>query len=169
MAGLVCLSGLPGVGKSSVACALSDMSGAIWLCLDEIETAMRHSHMKTDDLADAGYAAAQVMAQAALRQGHWVISDCVNPIALTRTAWRKPAQSLGARHIDVWLTCSDLAQHKHRVDHRRSTIEGWQPADWASVQQRHFEPFDGADLIIDTAAQSPEHVAAEIFRHIQTT
>lgn len=57
MGWMVCLSGLPGSGKSTVARALAAHTGALWLRIDRIEQAMRESQMGVTDLADGGYAA----------------------------------------------------------------------------------------------------------------
>lgn len=147
---LVCLTGLPGVGKSTIAKRVAQKTGALWLWLDEIETAMRDSHMQTDDLADGGYAAAQAVATGALRQGYDVIADCVNPIDLTRAAWRRVSEAAGVQHLDVELTCADLVKHRHRVETRNVELPGWKGPDWASVEARGFVPLTGPGLRIDT-------------------
>ncbi|WP_027247640.1 AAA family ATPase [Phaeobacter inhibens] len=167
MAVLICFSGLPGVGKSTIARRLSKKSGAIWLRLDEIETAMRKSHMEPVDLADAGYAAAQVMAKAALSQGYLVIADCVNPIALTREQWRKVSQDVGVAHLDIALTCSDPVQHRCRVETRKPDVSGQNLPTWDAVEQRCFEPFPQASLSIDTAETTVDDAVEIIWRQIK--
>lgn len=148
---LVCLTGLPGVGKSTIARRVAQETGALWLWLDEIETAMRASHMQTDDLADGGYAAAQAVAGRALRQGFDVLADCVNSIELTRAAWRSVSGQAGARHLDVELTCSDPVEHRRRVETRKVDLPGWTGPDWASVKARDYDPLTAPGLRIDTA------------------
>lgn len=149
MAVLVCMSGLPGVGKSTIAKALAEQTGALHLRLDEMEAAMQQSHMKCDDLADGGYAAAQAVARSALAQGFDVLAVCVNPMQLTRRAWQKASQ--GHPHIDVLLSCSDVALHRHRIESRENDIDGHCLPTWQAVQARTFDPFPQADIELDTS------------------
>lgn len=117
---------------------------------------MRRSHMKYEDLADGGYAAAQVMAKSALAQGHSVIADCVNPIALTRAGWRAASHAVGAAHLDVELTCSDTQLHRVRAETRAADVEGVALPGWDAIVRREYEPFETADLRLDTSGLSPE-------------
>ena len=165
---LICFSGLPAVGKSTVARLLSAKTGAIWLRLDEIEAAMRLSHMKYEDLADGGYAAAQVMAKSALAQGHSVIADCVNPIALTRAGWHAASHAVGAAHLDVELTCSDTQLHRVRAETRDTDLEGVAMPGWDVICLREYEPFETADLRLDTCALSPEAAVQASLEFLET-
>ncbi len=151
---LVCLSGLPGVGKSTIACALAEQTGALHLRLDVIETAMRQSHMKCEDLTDGGYAAAQAVTRLALAQGFDVLADCVNSIQLTRSAWQQASQ--GHHHIDVMVRCRDHALHRHRIETRENDIEGHCLPNWQSVAARTFDPFPQADIELDTSQLTVE-------------
>jgi predicted kinase len=164
---LICFSGLPAVGKLTVARVLSAQIGAIWLRLDEIEAAMRLSHMKYEDLADGGYAAAQVMAKSALTQGYAVIADCVNPIALTRAGWRAASRAVGAAHLDVELTCSDTQLHRVRAETRDADLEGVALPEWDAIFRREYEPFETADLRLDTCGLSPEVAVQAILEFLK--
>ncbi|WP_074941888.1 AAA family ATPase [Tritonibacter multivorans] len=165
---LICFSGLPAVGKSTVARLLSEKTGAIRLRLDEIEAAMRLSHMKYEDLADGGYAAAQVMAKSALAQGHSVIADCVNPIALTRAGWQAASHAVGAAHLDVELTCSDTQLHRVRAETRDTDLEDVAMPGWDVIRLRQYEPFETADLRLDTCALSPEGAVQAMLELLET-
>lgn len=159
---LVCLSGLPGVGKSTIARALAAETGALWLRVDRVEQAMRESHMETEDLADGGYAALRAVAAAALEQGFDVIADSVNPIAITRDAWRAATLEGGGRHLDVELICSDTIAHRRRVETRKVEVPGLVLPDWQAVLRRTYEPFIAADLSLDTGALPVEVSVARI-------
>ncbi|MBP0481937.1 AAA family ATPase [Sagittula salina] len=156
MRGLIVLSGLPGVGKSTVAEVLCDETGALWLRADAIEQAMRESHMDCADLADGGYAAMRVVAGEALSRGLPVVIDCVNPLAVTRQPWKTLAPASGG--LCVELFCSDAAEHRRRVEMRHTDIAGFALPDWAAVQARVWEPWDGA-LRLDTMRPVGETVA----------
>lgn len=164
MAVLVILAGLPGVGKTTVARAVAAQSGALWLHIDAIEQAMRGSRMKTEDLADAGYAAAQAVARGALAQGMDVIADCVNPWPLTRQGWEAAALGVGdgTAALRVELFCSDPSAHRARIETRVADVAGLVLPDWRAVQARDYIAWQDADLRIDTALADPEVVAARI-------
>ncbi len=158
---LVCLSGLPGVGKSTIARALAARTGALWLRVDAAEQAMRDSHMVWSDLADGGYAALRAVAEGALGQGYDVIFDAVNPIALTRGPWADLAARLGAGFVPVELVCEDTAEHRCRIESRRAEVPGLALPDWTAVMARAFEPWDGA-LRLDTAQLGADEAARRI-------
>ncbi|EPX80451.1 AAA family ATPase [Salipiger mucosus] len=166
---MVALSGLPGVGKSAVARALAARTGALWLRIDAIEQALRDSFLRTDDIADGGYAAARAVAEGALGQGIDVIADGVNPLALTREAWRAAAGNAGARCIDVELVCGDRAEHRRRVETRHAEVAGLSLPTWAEVEARDYEAWTAPVLRIDTAAVGPEDVATRIAQRMEGT
>lgn len=162
MPSLVSFSGLPGVGKTTIARSLANETGALWLWLDEIEAAMRASHMQVSDLADGGYAAAQAVALGALRQGYDVIADCVNPLPLTRNSWQQVALDAQARFLGVELICSDRSQHRFRVENRSVNLPGWVRPGWSDVIERDYLPYTEAVLRIDTALTSVDQSVARI-------
>jgi predicted kinase len=80
MATLIAFSGLSASGKSSIARALAQRTGAVWLRIDSIEQAIRASDMVPGSLDDAGYRAAYAVAEDNLRLGHDVIGDSVKSL-----------------------------------------------------------------------------------------
>jgi predicted kinase len=101
MATLIAFSGLPTSGKSSIARALAQRTGAIWLRIDSIEQAIKDSGVVPGSLDDAGYRAAYAVAEDNLRLGRDVIGDSVNPWMLTRDACRATGTRAGARVVEV--------------------------------------------------------------------
>ena len=82
---LIVLSGLPGVGKTTIARELARSLCAVHVRVDSIEQALRGA----GQLVEAeGYAVAQAVAVDNLRIGSTVVADCVNPWPLTRNEWR---------------------------------------------------------------------------------
>ena len=112
MSVFVCLSGLPGVGKSTIAAELARQTGALWLRVDAIEQAMRASAAAPSDLEGMGYHALCGAAEGAMAQGFDVIGDSVNPIGPSRAIYHEMSARAGVRHLDVVLECSDRAAHR---------------------------------------------------------
>src|SRR4029453_1329055 len=110
---LVILSGLPGVGKTTIARALGVALSAVHVRIDSIEQALRNAGLTVDE---HGYRVAYAGTEDNLRLGRIVIADCVNPWPLTRRAWHAVADRAAARAVCVELICSDIDEHKRRVE-----------------------------------------------------
>ncbi len=110
---LISFSGLPGVGKSSVARLLAQRIKAVWLRIDSLEQALvRSGVVDRDGLGPAGYYVGYALALDNLRLGLTVLADCVNPLALTRNAWRDVAFEAGAELLEV-----EFALMRGRIRH----------------------------------------------------
>jgi predicted kinase len=124
MATLIVFSGLLASGKSSIARALAQKTGAIWLRIDSIEQAIRDSGAVPRSLDDAGYRAAYAVTGDNLRLGHDMIGDSVNPWMPTRNAWRTVGMRAGAHVVEIEAVCSDRDEHRRRVESRASEVHG---------------------------------------------
>jgi predicted kinase len=154
---LIVFSGLPGAGKSPLARALARELDAVYLRIDTIEEALLTSGGKSLVDAGAGYRIAYDIAEDNLRLGRKVIADCVNPIALTRNAWRAVAARAGVICVDVAVVCSDQDLHKRRIADRAA---GTRWSNWQEVTRRTFDPVDPKAIVLDTATQSVEQNVA---------
>lgn len=159
---LIVLAGLPGTGKSTVARRLAERLSAQWLRVDAIEQALRDALGLGEDVGEAGYVAAYAVARSNLEVGGSVIADCVNPLALTRAAWRGVAARVASPIVEVELVCSDAAEHRRRIEARTSDIEGLALPSWPAVLARRYEPWPEPHLVIDTARMAPDQAAAAI-------
>lgn len=151
---LIVFAGLPASGKSTIARALAHELGAVWLRIDSIEQAIRESGAAPCSLDDIGYRAAYAVAEDNLRLGWAVIGDCVNPWMLTRNAWRDTGLRAGARVVEVETVCSDVEEHRHRVETRAKGVSGQNLPDWRVVIGRDYHAWDRDHVTIDTAGRS---------------
>jgi predicted kinase len=149
---LIAFSGLPGTGKSTLARALAQQMGAVYVRIDTIEKAVLASD-GTRPVGEAGYRVGYAIAEDNLRLGRTVIADSVNPLHITRNAWRDVAKRAGHNCIDVAVICSDPVEHRHRVETRQAEFR---VVTWHDVVTREFEPLDAEHIAIDTAGQNIE-------------
>lgn len=134
----------------------------MYLRVDAIEQAMRASGI--DVVGAAGYVIANALALANLQLGHIVLVDCVNPVTASRNGWRNIASRATARLVEIEIVCSDLDEHRRRVEARSVDILGLVLPTWADVLTRTFEPWTGDHLVLDTAAMT----VTEAVHHAET-
>jgi predicted kinase len=145
---LIALSGLPGVGKTTLARALAAALDAVHLRIDTIEQVLRDSGVPVDGEA---YRIAGAVAEDNLRLGRIVIADCVNPWPLTRAAWRDVAARAGSGLLEVEVVCTNPMEHRRRVETRSPDIPGHVLPSWTEVLQRDYRPWTTGRLVVDTA------------------
>jgi predicted kinase len=159
---LLILSGLPGTGKTTLARSLARNLRAVHLRIDTIEVALHFAGVAPMD--DKGYRVAYALAEDNLKVGLTVIADSVNPVAITRDAWRAVARRANVRAIDVEIVCSDLGEHRRRVESRTSDIEGFTVPTWREVIAREYDTWERVDVRVDTAGRSIDDVCATLAR-----
>ena len=145
---LIALSGLPGVGKTTIAREFCRATRAVHLRVDSIEQALRNAGWTVEA---EGYRVAYAIAEDNLRLGRIVVADCVDPWPLTRNEWRAVAERSGVRIVPVEIVCSDAREHRRRVESRRADIPGHVVPTWADVIERDYRSRDDDRLLIDTA------------------
>jgi predicted kinase len=137
-----------------VARELAGQIGAVHRRIDTIEQALRDSGVPLGPMDAAGYRIAYALAADNLRIGHTVIADSVNPISLTRAAWRAVAAAVPTPAFEIEIVCSDASEHRRRVETRATDIPGLTLPTWKEVRSREYHPWDRADLVVDTSARS---------------
>ena len=159
---LIILGGQPGVGKTAIAAELARLIGALHLRIDSIEQAIRSSGVVSQPIDDAGYRVAYAVAEDNLRIGRTVIADSVNPLHLTRKAWAAVADRARVKAIEIEVTCSDVNEHRRRVETRTTDIPGLKLPAWEEVIGREYHRWDGEHLVVDTADRTVEQNVAAI-------
>jgi predicted kinase len=154
---LIVLSGLPGVGKTTLARALAERLHAVHVRIDSIEQAIRRSSSHAGcSLDDAGYLVGYAIAEDNLRLGRIVVADSVNPWPETRDAWLEVARRAGVVALEVEIVCSDAAEHRRRIEDRASDIDGFRLPTWQDVVERDYRAWPRDRVIVDTASASIE-------------
>jgi predicted kinase len=153
---LIIFGGLPGVGKTTIALELARQIGATYLRIDSIEQAIRDSEVLSGPMNDAGYRVGYAVAGDNLRVGKTVIADSVNPIQLTRDAWVAAAKRAQAVAVEIEVVCSDIGEHRRRVEGRVADIQGARLPTWEEVLHRDYGPWHRDHILIDTARRSVE-------------
>ena len=151
---LIVLAGLSGTGKSTLARALAIELDALWLRVDSIEQAIRSSGAMDEDVKDLGYRTAYAIAEDNLKLGRTAIGDSVNPWMLTRNAWRDAGLRASVRVVEIETICSDLEEHRRRIETRSNELANLVLPSWRAVIDRDYHAWDRDHLTIDTAGKS---------------
>jgi len=159
---LISFSGLPGVGKTTIARALAKKTGTFYVRVDSIEAALKNSTLSIHPAEDAGYLAAIAIAKDNLKHSLDVVVDTVNPEELTRRWWSEAAATCNANLLNVEIVCSDQVEHRYRVETRRKDIAGLDLPNWESVQRRRYEKWEGDFLTLDTSKLSVDDCVKRI-------
>lgn len=156
---LILLSGLPGVGKSSLARALCAGGRAVHLRVDAIEAAVMRSVLRLTSAEDTGYLVAAAQAEEMIAGGHVVVGDAVNAEPRGRVIW----DVVPGPRLTVEVVCSDRALHESRVGRRHAQASpGALVSDWPAVEARRWVPWDRPVLRLDSARASPEALAEAV-------
>lgn len=160
---LIVLSGLSGTGKTTIAQILARRCRAAYVRIDTIEQAILPSLQDPNALGALGYLVAYQVTRANLNLGATVVADAVNPLATIREAWRAVAAGASSHFVEVEVVCSDINEHRRRVESREADIPGHTLPTWEEVQNREYEPWSTHRLVIDSAQLSAVDAASRIF------
>lgn len=164
---LIIFSGLPGVGKSTLAKDVAKQIGATYVRVDSIERGMAESVLKIHPAEDAGYTVGYSVAEDNLRNGQCVVADSVNPIDRTRDDWRAVAQAAGCDAIEVEVICSDLDEHRRRIERRIIEHPDLRLPTWHDVLGRDYRPWQRDSLIVDTALKNVPEAVDDVMKEFE--
>ena len=101
-----------------------------------------------------------------MRLGRTVVSDSVNALKITRDAWAEVDHNARATLVEVEVVCSDLAEHRRRVETRPQDIKGLPPPHWSEVNDRIYGAWPAPHILIDTAHKSIHHTEVELTQRL---
>jgi predicted kinase len=157
---LYIFSGLPASGKSTLAELIARRVGAAYVKIDTIEQALRE--LCSIDVQGEGYRLAYGVVADNLRLGISVVADSCNPIDLTRREWERVATDVGAQYVNIEVVCSDLQEHRMRVEARRSAVQGLRLPTWQDVTARPYDRWAAGRVVVDTFGRSAQECVDEL-------
>ena len=148
---LIIFSGLPGSGKSTISHKLSEQLNAVYIRMDTIEQAIRNAG---ETVGVSGYMIAYGLAKENLDLENIVVVDSVNPLKITRDAYRDIAITSACPYLEIEIVCSDQAIHRERVENRVINIKGLKKLTWNDIGEHDYEDWDRERLLIDSSVSS---------------
>ena len=100
-------------------------------------------------------------AEANLSNGQTVVADCVNPVEISRAAWKAVAARTESPLIQIEVVCTDRTEHRRRVETRKPDIPGHRLPTWETVVNYTYETWK-ADLVLDSFKLSTDEAVAEV-------
>lgn len=162
---LIVISGLPGVGKSTVADALGQQLPATVVSVDPIEDAiLRSGIQQSHETGLAAYEVGATIAEHQLRNGLQVVADAANYLDVGRQIWIEAARRAGSEALCIEVICSDTDLHRRRLEHRTRGLSEYPEPTWGDVVRRmaETEPWRTPVLRLDTVRPIDELVALAI-------
>lgn len=153
------------MGKTTLARKLAKETGATHLRVDTVENQLNQWGVTPLDYL--GYRICYELAKDQLSLGNSVIADTVNPIGITRKAWRDVASQIDCPFVDIEIYCSDIEIHKTRVETRASDIDGFTLPDWLKVCDREYEAWSKDAIQIDSSIGSVDEVFAKLLQSLE--
>ncbi len=157
---LFIFSGLPAVGKSTLARFLVKEFGAVYLRIDTIEQGLKD--LCRINVEGEGYRLAYRMAADNLQSGNNVVADCCNPIELTRQEWEELAVNNNCRFVNIEIICSDKAEHKKRAEQRNTEVANMKLPMWNDIKNREYHEWHKSRIIIETAGKTIKQCQTEL-------
>jgi predicted kinase len=157
---LIIFGGAPGTGKTTLSRQLAQQLAAVYLRVDTMDQPLMAVY--GDDIADVSYRVAYGVARDNLQLGHKVVADCVNDMNMTRDAWRDVGLRAGVPTVEIEVICSDIVEHRRRVETRKAAIPSLTLPSWDQVRSSRTDPWPRERIIVDTAGRSIEECLAEL-------
>lgn len=151
---LIVFAGLPGTGKTTLARRVATRLRAAYLRVDAIESAIATATLGPE-VGAAGYLVAERIAAGCVESGLDVVVDAVHPVHESREPWLRAKEAV----LFVEVTCSDIEEHRRRVEARVPDLPGHRVPTWVEVTMHQYEPWkEQSRLVIDNLGELEQHV-----------
>jgi len=167
MATLYIFAGLPGSGKTTLSRLLASELNAVHLRIDTVEQALRD--VCKLQVHGEGYRLSYAIAEDNLQIGNDVVADSCNPINLTRSEWEHVAKANDSTYFNIEIVCSDVDEHRDRIESRPSDIPGLEVLKWQDVMEREHDIWSKERIVIDTARRSEQQCFEELMFSVGRT
>lgn len=157
---LFIFSGLPAVGKSTLAKFVVKQFCAVYLRIDTIEQGLKD--LCRINVEGEGYRLTYRIATDNLQLDNNVVADCCNPIELTRREWEEVATKNNCRFINIEVICSDKAEHKKRAEERNAEVANMKLPTWNDIESHEYHKWHKSRIVIDTAGKSIQQCETEL-------
>jgi len=127
---------------------------------------MRECALTDSQIGGMGYQVGYLLARENLSLGLSVVADCVNPWELPRANWPESATNLNLPYIEIEVICSNVDEHRRRVEGRVSDIEGLSLPSWSQACERDYHPWPDANLRLDTAHLTAEESVLQVLQAV---
>lgn len=141
-------SGLPGVGKTTLAKQLAKaIPNTVYYRIDTLEYYLKKAY--SQELIKQGYELVYYQAKENLELRKNVIIDCCNLVKESRELWNKLSQVDSTKIINIEVICSDRQKHQRRVEKRHNNNPNKYPS-WQDVLSRDYDPWNTEYIVVDT-------------------
>lgn len=162
------ICGLPATGKSTIASAIAAKAKLPFVRVDTIEHHIALAACgggSAAPIGPSGYTVAYTVAADNLALGISVVVECVNPLEVTRQAWRDVANTAGADFVELEVTCSNPQEHRRRAEVRSVVIAGdtgtFRAPSWDEIERYEYKSWTDEHGVIDTAGRTPQESIAD--------
>jgi predicted kinase len=166
---VVSISGVQGTGKTTLARALAQTTGAVLVSRDPLMAVLLEGGLPAAGSKDPflapvprlGYELQSAILRQQLDVGQSVVLECVADPSV-RDGWRRIAEAYGASFAAIETTCSDPKAHRSRFEGRGTAAVGDWHLRWDNVERtrRWYRPYPEALFTADSMRPLAENVAA---------
>lgn len=157
---LIIVTGLPCVGKSTLAESIAKNLSIPLFSVDPIESSIIKSGIKKSfETGLSAYLVAETLASEHLKLGQSVLIDSVSAVKEARIMWKNLAQNHNVELVIIECIL-DSKIHRKRIESRVRNMHGMPEVTWEYVEEckKEYLPWDEEHLVINTADDHEQNI-----------